>query len=203
MTARPGAAASLGAWVAPALLLAGLGVVVLARAWATRAGVDPIVVGAVFGIALALIAGAGSLRVAPRAMPVVRAMAIGLVFGLVLIGLTVSGASIGGGAIVPGLGRPAAAFLPWAADTVLVATAEEALLRGRLFDAVQRAGGMPAALVVTTLAFALMHVPLYGWHVVPLDLAVGIALGGLRLATGGIAAPAAAHVVADLATWWL
>jgi hypothetical protein len=48
-----------------------------------------------------------------------------------------------------------------------------------------------------------MHVPLYGWHVMPLDLAVGLVFGGLRLATHGVAAPAAAHAVADLATWWL
>jgi hypothetical protein len=48
-----------------------------------------------------------------------------------------------------------------------------------------------------------MHVPLYGWHVVPLDLGVGLWLAGLRLATGGIAAPAIAHTIADLATWWL
>jgi membrane protease YdiL (CAAX protease family) len=60
-----------------------------------------------------------------------------------------------------------------------------------------------AALGLTTLAFALMHVPMYGWHVVPLDLAVGFTLGGLRIATRGIAAPAVAHAIADLATWWL
>ena len=57
--------------------------------------------------------------------------------------------------------------------------------------------------MVTSVAFALMHVPVYGWHVVPLDLAVGVVLGGLRLATRSVAAPAAAHAVADLATWWI
>ena len=56
---------------------------------------------------------------------------------------------------------------------------------------------------MTAVLFALMHVPLYGWHVVPLDLGVGLWLAGLRLATGGVAAPAIAHTVADLATWWL
>ena len=34
-------------------------------------------------------------------------------------------------------------------------------------------------------------------------LGVGLWLAGLRLATGGVAAPAIAHTVADLATWWL
>ena len=59
------------------------------------------------------------------------------------------------------------------------------------------------AVAFTTIAFALLHVPLYGWHVVPLDLGVGLGFAGLRLLTKGIAAPAAAHAVADLATWWL
>src|SRR5439155_23100071 len=94
------------------------------------------------------------------------------------------------------LGRPAAPFVPWAGIVVLVAVAEEAVLRGRLFDAIRRGGGVGMAVVVTTAAFALIHVPLYGWHVVPLDLAVGLALGGLRVATGGFAAPAAAHAIA-------
>jgi hypothetical protein len=48
-----------------------------------------------------------------------------------------------------------------------------------------------------------MHVPLYGWQVVPLDLGVGVWLAGLRLATGGVAAPALAHWIADLSTWWI
>ena len=62
---------------------------------------------------------------------------------------------------------------------------------------------MTVAVIVTAVLFAMMHVPLYGWHVVPLDLGVGLWLAGLRLATGGVAAPAIAHTVADLATWWL
>ena len=86
---------------------------------------------------------------------------------------------------------------------MLVASAEEAVLRGVLFDRLTRAGGIPLAIGVTTLAFALLHVPLYGWHVVPLDLAVGLGLGGLRVATRSVAAPAAAHALADLATRWL
>lgn len=59
------------------------------------------------------------------------------------------------------------------------------------------------AAIAAALAFALIHVPLEGWSIVPLDLGVGLWLAGLRLLTRGVAAPAAAHVVADLATWWL
>jgi membrane protease YdiL (CAAX protease family) len=191
-------------WVVPALLLAGLGVIVASRAWATSAGLDPLAIGAVFGLALwglALRGGGPWRSTSPRS--IIGSLAIGAVFGLGLVALAAAGAAIGGSAIVPALGRPAAPFLPWVAITLVVAGAEEALLRGRLFDAVQRAGGIAAAVLITTIAFALMHVPLYGWHVVPLDLGVGLALGGLRLATRSIAAPTAAHAVADLATWWL
>ena len=53
------------------------------------------------------------------------------------------------------------------------------------------------------MAFALMHVPVYGWGVVPVDLAAGVLLAGLRYLTGGTAAPTMAHLLADLATWWL
>ncbi len=97
----------------------------------------------------------------------------------------------------------ATAFIPWAAVTVLVASAEEIVLRGALFDALDVSHGTVAAVLVTSVVFALMHVPLYGWHVVPLDLGVGLWLAGLRIASGGIVAPAVAHAIADLATWWL
>jgi membrane protease YdiL (CAAX protease family) len=103
---------------------------------------------------------------------------------------------------VPWLAPPTA-FAPWVGVTILVASAEELVLRGALFDELHGNLGTVGAVLVTSIVFALMHVPLYGWHVVPLDLGVGLWLAGLRLATGGIAAPAIAHTIADLATWWL
>ena len=45
--------------------------------------------------------------------------------------------------------------------------------------------------------------PLYGVGALPLDLAVGLLLGGLRIVSGGVLAPAIAHVIADLAGGWL
>jgi membrane protease YdiL (CAAX protease family) len=209
LPAARGAQNGLGRWLAPAVLLGGLAAVVGARWWATLAGLDALVVGAAFGLALAVLAIARRRRASIARPPwtVVRRApadaAIGAAFGLALVAVVVVGAAIAGAVLVPGLGRPAAPFLPWVAITVLVATGEEALLRGRLFDAARRAGGLLPAIAVTTFAFALMHVPLYGWHVVPLDLAVGLAFAGLRLATRGVVAPAAAHAAADLATWWL
>ncbi len=213
-------------WLTAVALLAGLGLMVAGRWAATRVALDPLIIGTVFGLALGGLAiggllsgarasaapaiagaGAGARAASPdrvrRTWATARHIAIGGAFGLALVGVAVGGAALAGAQVVPGLGRPAAEFAPWAAITILVASAEEALLRGRLFDVLRRAGGVLPAVVVTTAAFALMHVPLYGWHVVPLDVAVGLGLAGLRLATGGVAAPAVAHSTADLATWWL
>jgi len=94
-------------------------------------------------------------------------------------------------------------YAGWAWATALVATAEEAFLRGALFGALQRWRGTDVAVVGAAVAFAALHVPLYGWHAVPLDLAVGLALGALRVVSGSWTAPAVAHVGADLVGWWL
>jgi membrane protease YdiL (CAAX protease family) len=177
-------------------------------------------------IVAALVAATG-LRWAATVSQATSGVSIGVGFGVSLIGLAVvtgwrparlrassvtmgaiGGAAlvaitfITGPALVPGLGA-ASALGPWAVATVLVASAEEALLRGALFDALETAAGTGAAVALTSLVFALMHVPLYGWHVVPLDLGVGIWFAGLRLASGGVGGPAIAHSIADLATWWL
>jgi membrane protease YdiL (CAAX protease family) len=197
----------VGSWRLPILLLAGLGAIVVARSVAVRAGLDPLAVGAGFGVALAAFAALAARWRSDALLSAVTEQAIGLsvgvLFGLVLVGIAVVGPVLADRTTVTGLGRPAAPFIPWATITIVVAVAEEALLRGVLLDRLRRAGGPVLALLVTGVAFALMHVPLYGWQVVPLDLAVGLALGGLRLATRTVAAPAAAHAVADLATWWL
>jgi membrane protease YdiL (CAAX protease family) len=94
-------------------------------------------------------------------------------------------------------------FARWALVVTVVATAEEVFLRGTLYDAVEQLAGSYPAIVVGAVCFALLHVPLYGWHVVPLDLAVGLVLGGLRQSTGTPAAPAVTHVGADLVGWFL
>lgn len=223
MTAAP---VSLGAarlgptsgWVVPLAMTLGLGVIVGARLLAVRAGLDALLVGAAFGGTLAALAIAGSRRgsrsrrgargvrgalgAGGSLSAPVGSILVGAVVGLGLVAIAVIGPAIGGVLTAPGLGRPASPFLPWALITLLVATAEEGVLRGTLFDRIERLAGLGPAIVVTSLAFALMHVPLYGWHVVPLDLAVGLVLAGLRIATRGLVAPIAAHAVADLATWW-
>ena len=188
---RPPARAS-----GPVVAATGLGIAVAMRWVATVSGaVDAVAIGSAFGVGLlgvALLSGwrPGRWHAA--------SLALGAAGGAVLVGLALLTRS----GPIPGL-SPAASFGPWAAATILVATAEELVLRGALFEAIDRSLGVTGAVIITAVLFAVMHVPLYGWHVVPLDLGVGLWLAGLRLATGGVAAPAIAHTVADLATWWL
>jgi membrane protease YdiL (CAAX protease family) len=94
-------------------------------------------------------------------------------------------------------------YAGWATATTFVATTEEAFLRGALFGALARWRGPDVAVVGAAAAFALLHLPLYGVGALPLDFAVGLLLGALRLVTGGWAAPAVAHAGADLVGWWL
>lgn len=98
---------------------------------------------------------------------------------------------------------PLSLFPGWALLIVLIAGTEEIVLRGLLFDACTRLAGPVGALTITSVVFAAIHVPLYGPAAIPLDLVVGMWLGGLRLVTGSVAAPATAHIVADLCAWWL
>jgi membrane protease YdiL (CAAX protease family) len=94
----------------------------------------------------------------------------------------------------------ATGFVSWALAVVVVAGTEEVFLRGTLFDAIPTPW---AAVGVSAVLFALLHVPMYGWEAVPLDLAVGIVLGGLRLEAKSVVAPGIAHVGADLVGWFL
>jgi membrane protease YdiL (CAAX protease family) len=201
------------------LALAGL---VAARAAAIRVGVgDPIASGLLFGLALLALAALDRrqpwpalwARLAVRTGPAVRARAavrapsrravgIGVAGGLALVALALLGRAVAGAPVLPPVFR-ADLFPTWALATVVVATGEEAALRGRLLRRLAGPLGLAGAVLVTSAAFALMHVPFYGWRVVPLDLGVGVFLAGLRIAGRGIAAPAIAHAIADLATWWL
>ena len=157
---------------------------------------DGVFEGAIFGLALLSVALLGGLRPSEPRLGVV---AVGMAAGGVLVALSIL-ARWPVPPLVLGHGAP---FLPWVAVTSLVATSEELVLRGTLWRWAQAAGGDAAALLATSLLFGLIHVPVYGPAVVPLDFGVGLVFGGLRLWFGGPAAPAAAHVLADLATWWL
>jgi len=174
------------------LLVAFAGAVVVRAALAGPSGAASVPAGLTFAAILA------AMAVACHAKPQLslRVVAIGVGIGAVLV--APAALHLGVRASLPASGFPA-----WAVLTAFVAGAEEAFLRGALFDAVQRRHSADAAVVVGAIAFAAVHVPLYGWHVVPLDLAVGLVLGATRLAAGTWTAPAIAHIGADFAGWWL
>jgi membrane protease YdiL (CAAX protease family) len=186
--------------VRPGLIIGGLGALVGLR-WIATLGstADGRVIGLAFGLAMFALAGLCGWRPATgRPSSLAVPLGVGAAGGAALVVLALATRQDP----LPSLAPPGP-FGPWAAATVLVATAEEVVLRGVLFDTIDRRLGVVAAILATSLVFALMHVPLYGWHVVPLDLGVGLWLAGLRLGTGGTVAPAIAHTMADLATWWL
>ena len=175
----------------------GLGVVVAVRWQIFRtAALDGVTEGLVFGVALVAVALLAGVR---PARPDWQAVAAGIAAAGVLVAIS----SLARWPLPPMSVGHAAPFIPWVAVTTLVATAEELVLRGSLWRWTAVAAGDLAALLATSAVFALIHVPVYGWHVVPLDFGVGLLFGGLRLWFGGPGAPAVAHVLADLATWWL
>jgi membrane protease YdiL (CAAX protease family) len=196
---RPGVPAAASAWT----LLAGLtGALAVRIGIAGPAGVRSVPAGLAFaGLLFAL---AVAARTQPPAAPAAplgpwpRQLVGGLGAAAVLcaVPLTVH-------LRTPGGALPLHAFALWAGVVTAVAVAEEALIRGALWGACERRRGTAVALAVTTGTFGLLHVPLYGWQALPLDLAVGLLLGGLRMTTRGWGGPAIAHTLADLAGWWL
>jgi membrane protease YdiL (CAAX protease family) len=198
---RPTGSARAELLVRPVAIGLVLALVVGVRWLATVSDGPPFLVGTLFGLGLVGLAFAGGLRwTAPRPRALLVALLVGLAGAVVLVALAIGAGQLAG---QPLHQVAKSDFVPWVLVTTLVATAEELVLRGVLFDSIREAGGLTVAVIVTSAVFALMHVPFYGWHVVPLDLGVGVLLAGLRLASGSVAAPAVAHVLADLATWWI
>jgi hypothetical protein len=152
--------------------------------------------GVVFAVALLVLAAGAGWR---AGRPSLAAAGLGLGGGVVLVAAWLTSRS----GVATDLAPLNAAIALWAPVVALIAIAEELVLRGVLFTAVRTWGGDGWALAVTTILFAAMHVPLYGVGALPLDLAVGLLLGGLRIVSGGVLAPAIAHVIADLAGGWL
>ncbi len=111
------------------------------------------------------------------------------------LGLSAIGVVAGSNGEWPPVGpAPAAA----AGLLVLAAVSEEAFFRRLLYERVLRWSGVTAAVAVSSLVFALVHVPLYGIQVVPVDLAAGVLFSWQRWASGGWAVPAVTHSAANL-----
>lgn len=81
--------------------------------------------------------------------------------------------------------------------SVVAAIAEEVVFRRGLYGALERWGPL-VVVVASAIAFGLVHVPMYGWTVVPVDVGAGLVFGWQRWASGGWTSPAATHVAANL-----
>ena len=79
----------------------------------------------------------------------------------------------------------------------LAAVAEEVFFRRFVYDALLP-GGTALAVVGSAVLFAAVHVTVYGWWVLPIDLTAGLVLSWQRWATGSWKVPAVTHVFANL-----
>jgi len=105
----------------------------------------------------------------------------------------------GFGTFLPFKAIGGASILGVALFSIVNATLEESVFRGVLFDALQSRSGGWVSLAATTLLFGVGHLNGYPPGPVGVCLATlfGLAMGGLRIWTGGIALPIVAHIAAD------
>lgn len=80
----------------------------------------------------------------------------------------------------------------------LAAVAEEAFFRRFLYGLLRARGTEGVAVAGSAVAFAVVHVTVWGWWVLPLDLAAGLLLSWQRAASGRWSVPAATHVLANV-----
>lgn len=83
------------------------------------------------------------------------------------------------------------------AANMAAAVAEEAFFRRFVYGWLARRG-VGVAIVVTAALFALIHVPVYGPGILPVDFAAGLVLGWQRKEAGTWLSPAVTHIVANV-----
>lgn len=86
----------------------------------------------------------------------------------------------------------------WTLPLALGAAVAEELLFRRLAYAALARRSEALAVVVTAVAFALVHLPLYGVAALPVDLGAGLLFSWQRWASGSWTVPAATHAAANL-----
>ncbi|HYR61960.1 MAG TPA: CPBP family intramembrane glutamic endopeptidase [Actinomycetota bacterium] len=98
-----------------------------------------------------------------------------------------------------GAGRIAFRVAPLAVfASVVAAVAEEIFFRRLVYGWLVSSWGTVAAICGSAVAFAAIHVPVYGVAVLPIDTAAGLLLGWQRWMTGGWSASGLTHVAANL-----
>jgi membrane protease YdiL (CAAX protease family) len=139
----------------------------------------------------------GGLLVFGRGWPLARPAATVPPTTSMLAVLVVGVAAFTVGRLAGGGHAPQPMALRVVALVSLAAVAEEAFFRRLVYD-VLRANGPAVAVVGSAVLFAVVHVGVYGFWVLPIDLAAGLVLSWQRWATGSWAIPAATHVLANL-----
>jgi len=90
------------------------------------------------------------------------------------------------------------AYTSWAfGANVVAAVAEEAFFRRFVYGWIA-AGSEDLAIVIAAVLFAVIHIPIYGIGVLPIDFAAGMLLGWQRRESGTWLSPAITHVVANI-----
>jgi hypothetical protein len=166
------------------LVVVGLALL-LVRIWLPALGVH--------GRVVALAATMAAILVGSLLVPAVPGRASLRPAVVLVIGLAAIAVALAAG------GRPVASpVAAWSLPlALLAAVAEEALFRRAAYAALRRHGAV-VAVGVTAVAFALIHVPLYGWAVLPVDLGAGLLLSWQRWASGTWTVPAATHAAANV-----
>ena len=98
-----------------------------------------------------------------------------------------------------GAGRIVVQAAPAAvAASVVAAVAEEAFFRRLVYGWLASSWWTAVAICGSAVAFAAIHVPVYGFAVLPIDTAAGLLLGWQRWMTGGWSASGLTHIAANL-----
>jgi membrane protease YdiL (CAAX protease family) len=140
-----------------------------------------------FGVLLVV----GALAPLPSATHRSRSFRVSLV--AVFVGVLAFSAGRG----LVGGHAPSRFTLQIVAANTLAAVAEEIWYRRLCFGLLERTG-TAFAIGGSSVLFALAHVSMYGFWILPLDLAAGALLGWQRAVTGSWAASAATHAIANL-----
>jgi hypothetical protein len=135
----------------------------------------------------------GAVAIASGVAPIRPARAVLARWVVLAIGLSgVAAASVAAGPVIR------APMGPWSIPlALLAAVAEELLFRRAVYGWLERRGAGPAV-AGSALAFAAIHVPLYGVTALPVDMGAGLLLSWQRWAAGTWTVPAATHGAANL-----
>ena len=114
-----------------------------------------------------------------------------------VVALTLGVGAFAAGRVLLGGHAPGRLTVYALAVNILAAVAEEVWFR-RLCYGLAEPASTAFAIAASSLLFAAVHVSIYGWAILPLDLAAGAVLGWQRAVTGSWHASALTHALANV-----